>query len=424
MNRQLGPYRIVRKIGEGGMGIVYEAIHEDIERRVAVKLLRESFAAQPLVSSRFLNEARAVNRIAHPGIVQVNDVGKTPEGELYIIMEFLDGETLSRRRERLGGKLPFPMILYLSAQIASALAVAHAKGIVHRDLKPDNVIIVDDPVAPGGERTKLLDFGIAKIVTTAAVPNGATSTGVVMGTPNYMAPEQCRDSGQVDDKADVYALGVMLFLFAAGQLPFIGVGAEVLGMHLFKPPPSLAQFAPNAPPGFIALVDRLLVKEKAVRPAMTEVRDELEGLLSQYGPAAASGPTLLPVAFLMQPRPRAWSIALSAALALALGTGIHQWLQHRTPPAVSVAPRTAAAPPAKPAALPVTSTTVSVQVPVPPAPNVLPPVPVEPTAVGTPSGKPPRPKPFTDRPRRPPATPATHIAADGTVTKAGKVYED
>ena len=133
----VGPYRIEKKLGQGGMGAVYEAVHETIERRVAIKVLNPQLAQSPDVAVRFINEARAVNLVNHPGLVQVSDFGQMPDGTAYIVMELLEGETLSKRLARLGGKMPLPEILKLIRQITSALQAAHLKGIVHRDLKPD-----------------------------------------------------------------------------------------------------------------------------------------------------------------------------------------------------------------------------------------------------------------------------------------------
>ena len=157
----IGPYRVIREVGKGGMGAVYEAIHPQIERKVAIKVLHPEYAVNQQVVQRFFNEARAVNIVNHPSVVQISEFGQQPDGTAYIVMEFLEGESLGGRMKRLGGKLSVADTLRLTRQVAAALAAAHAKNIVHRDLKPDNVMIVSDPEAPGGERAKILDFGIA-----------------------------------------------------------------------------------------------------------------------------------------------------------------------------------------------------------------------------------------------------------------------
>jgi serine/threonine-protein kinase len=190
------------------------------------------------------------------------------------------------RETRKGGKLSIVESLRLSRQIAAALAATHAKNIVHRDLKPDNVMIVADPEAPGGERAKILDFGIAK-VAAAASTNGespaesvsTTRTGVMVGTPLYMAPEQCKGNGQVDAKADVYSLGVMLYRMLCGRPPFIGDGAgAVMAMHIYEPPPPLREFEPAVPEDLANLVHALLEKNPANRPPMQHVAQALEQL--------------------------------------------------------------------------------------------------------------------------------------------------
>ena len=211
---RIGPYRIVRRLGQGGMGAVYEAIHETIERRVAIKVLRPQLNVTADIAVRFINEARAVNLVNHPCIVQVSDYGQTAEGTAYIVMELLEGETLTKRLQRSGGKLPVNDALRLCRQILSALHAAHGKNIVHRDLKPDNVMLVaeTDPESGTRERVKLLDFGIAKVSSAPQGINKAdTQTDAVLGSPEYMSPEQCRGDRAIDAKADLYSLGVMLF---------------------------------------------------------------------------------------------------------------------------------------------------------------------------------------------------------------------
>lgn len=265
------------------MGAVFEAVQEPIGRRVAVKILHAKYAQEPQITARFFNEARAVNLVDHPGIVQVSDYGQLPDGTAYLVMEFLKGETLNQRQKQ-KGMLPLPEVLRLARQIASALAAAHEKGVYHRDLKPDNVMLVPDvdSEVPGRERAKLLDFGIAKVSAqqeSQAAGNGPrTSTDVVMGTPRYMAPEQCRGGIQIDDKADVYSLGIMLFEMLAGRAPFVGGSGEVLAMHIYEQPPQLRDLAPHVPEPLAQLIHRLIAKKKEERPTMREVVQLLEQL--------------------------------------------------------------------------------------------------------------------------------------------------
>src|SRR3954463_9432154 len=199
---RLGAYKIDRMLGEGGMGFVYEATHEVLNRRSAIKMLRPELATHEQVVTRFLNEAKAVNLIDHQNIVNVYDYGDSQDGSVYFVMEFLEGETLDdlmRKRQ----PMQVPLLLHVFGQIAKALAAAHAKQIVHRDLKPANVYIVareDNPYF-----IKLLDFGIAQLRGAGAV-QGLTVAGMVMGTPQYMSPEQV-SGGTVDARSDVWAMG-------------------------------------------------------------------------------------------------------------------------------------------------------------------------------------------------------------------------
>ena len=225
--RLVKDYRIERQLGQGGMGAVFAAEHRHIGRRAAVKVLLPELSQNPQFANRFLNEAKAVNLSRHPGLVEIFDFGLLEDGTAYIIMEFLEGEPLSGRLRRVGGRLPEPIALALSWHIAVALAAAHAVQIVHRDLKPDNVMIVPDRERAGRERVKVLDFGIAKMAAGAS-GQLKTATGTTIGTPEYMAPEQCTGSTALDGKADVYALGVMLYEMLAGALPF---RAEMADWH-------------------------------------------------------------------------------------------------------------------------------------------------------------------------------------------------
>lgn len=278
LDTTIGPYRIVRKISQGGMGIVYEAIHEAIERRVAIKVLHSDLSRSQEVLTRFFNEARAVNRIDHPGIVQCHDFGQLADGTAFIVMEFLKGETLSRRARRMNNAIPLPDIVRLLRQVAAALGAAHAKGIVHRDLKPDNVMIIADPEISGGERTKVLDFGIAKL----REPNGAgakavTKGDLLLGTPAYMSPEQCKGAGNVDAKTDCYSLGVMLYRLISGRLPLRAEGSgELMALHIFQEPEPLGGLCPWVPESLTQLVHRLLAKDKGARPDMAEVANHLD----------------------------------------------------------------------------------------------------------------------------------------------------
>ncbi len=294
----IGSYRVVRELGRGGMGSVYEVVHQELGRRAAIKVLHAQFSHDPQFASRFFNEARAVSIIDHPGVVEVLDFGRLPDDSTYIVMEFLKGESLKARMERARGPLG-PEALNLARQIASAVCAAHDKGIVHRDLKPDNVMIVPDPEAPGGERAKVLDFGIAKVAEEAQRPDAdvvKTEVGALLGTPAYMAPEQCRGAAAVDAKADVYSLGVILFQLLSGKLPFEGQGpGMIMAMHLMREPPPLREVEASVPPEVAELVHAMLRKDPTERPNMAQVVAELERLgaarTTRMAAAVASGST-------------------------------------------------------------------------------------------------------------------------------------
>ncbi len=274
----IGPYRILRKLGEGGMGTVYEAVQDPIDRRVAVKVLHPNIASAREMVERLFLEARSVNMIEHPGLVQVSDYGNAADGTAFIAMEFLRGQSLSAKLAAQKGPLPLKVALEICWQIADALTAVHQKGIVHRDLKPENIMLVPDPVSVGGHRAKILDFGIAKLMTEGGQ---RTRPDIVMGTPAYMSPEQCRGAGAVDEKTDVYALGIILFELLAGRRPYADIeGLAVLIMHVFSPPPILCKVAKAVTPEVSRLVDSMLVKDAATRMPMSEVRDRLAALLS------------------------------------------------------------------------------------------------------------------------------------------------
>ncbi|MFN0247557.1 MAG: serine/threonine protein kinase [Kofleriaceae bacterium] len=255
----VGSYRITGQIAVGGMGTVFRAEHTLIGRVAAIKVLHPEMTQSREIVTRFFNEAKATSGIKHPGIVEVFDFGYMQSGHAYLVMEYLEGETLSQRM-RARGTMPEGEAAMLMRGVCSALAAAHAKGVVHRDLKPDNIFIVPEPDSPLGERTKILDFGIAKL-TEVGEGNQHTKAGAVMGTPTYMSPEQCRGTGEVDHRADLYSIGCMLYELVIGRPPFTQTGAgELLGAHLFVEPDPPSRHG-HISPELEALVMRLLDKK-------------------------------------------------------------------------------------------------------------------------------------------------------------------
>lgn len=260
----IGPYEILGQIARGGMSEVYRGRHTRLERMVAIKILPVSLAAEQDFRERFTREAQGVATLQHPNIVQVYDFGDL-QNTYYMVMEFINGRDLgSIMRET--GPLPLKHTLNLLKQIAAALDYAHARGIVHRDIKPSNVMVENEPI-PGNTyaRAVLTDFGIAKL---RSGDTGATKTGMLMGTLNYMAPEQIRSSGQVDGRADVYALGVMTYQLLTGKLPFDAENPGALMLsHIQTPAPDPRLLKPDLPAHIALGLLRALEKDPALRPA-------------------------------------------------------------------------------------------------------------------------------------------------------------
>ncbi len=266
----VGNFRIVSLLGKGGMGEVWLAENTNAGTRVAIKLLRRDLSEDTHQVQRLFNEAIAVSRIPHAGIVRISDSG-FHAGQAYLVMELLVGETLHARIQR-KGHLTVRALCEIGRQIVSVLAATHAAGVTHRDLKPDNIFLVPD--AEAGERVKVLDFGLAKLAGNPAMTTTATSG---MGTPLYMSPEQWRSAANVDGRADVYSLGCMLFEMACGRPPFEATSfAEACARHLTETPPRASEIIDTIPESLDALVAAMLAKHPADRPELPDVADALD----------------------------------------------------------------------------------------------------------------------------------------------------
>jgi serine/threonine-protein kinase len=244
---KIGPYVVEAPLGRGSTAIVYRAVHAFLEKRVALKVMPEE--EQPQILERFLDEARLLARLSHPGLVHIYDCGILPQGGAFLAMELLEGELLHDRMRR-RGRLALDEMVDIVRQLTDALEVVHDAGLIHRDIKPTNIFLV-------GDRVKLLDFGVAKQLD--ARPR--TLPGQLLGTPYYMSPEQCRGDAHMDRRSDVYALGALVFQMATGRPPFdMATLPEVIEAHLLFAPPPLASLAPELPPAVGAVVARALAK--------------------------------------------------------------------------------------------------------------------------------------------------------------------
>jgi serine/threonine protein kinase len=277
IGREIGSYKIVDMIGRGGMGHVYRAQHPYIGKQVAIKLLKAEYSTQAEVVQRFFQEAKSVNNIHHENVIDVLDFGRTKEDEYFIIMELLEGRTLSQALQK---EAPFPLkrTAHICLQICAALEAAHKNNILHRDLKSDNIFLISR--AGQKDFVKVLDFGIAKLMNDPSAASN-TSTGMVMGTPLYMAPEQALGK-PLNAQTDVYALGVVLYQMATGTVPFFDPNPVALAtMHVTAEAPKPSKFFPGINPELEKIILKCLEKEQSDRFLSMRETAEAVGLASK-----------------------------------------------------------------------------------------------------------------------------------------------
>jgi serine/threonine-protein kinase len=324
-----GRYLIVRRIGEGGMGAVYEAKHTVIGKRVAVKVLLEKFHSNSDLVARLLQEARLASSIGHENIVDVTDFGTTDDGRSFVVMEFLEGEPLAQLIMR-EAPLPVERSLRIARQVASALGAAHAKGIYHRDVKPENVYLVRRGDA---DFVKVVDFGISKAVKQGgedpAESYRLTHTGLLLGTPLYMSPEQARGQDDLDHRVDIWALGVMLYECLTGEVPFhannyLGIISQVLTRD--APPPSHLRPELGIPEAVETVTMRAMQKDRQLRyQTMAALEHDLERLLAGDQNVGLPVAAAIPLEELAPPAesgPRRWHLAIAGALVMVIGIGM------------------------------------------------------------------------------------------------------
>lgn len=274
-------YRVDERISEGGMGTVYRATHVLMDKRVAIKVLHPSLAADDKIVARFSREARAASRISHPHALNVTDFGESDSGVVFLVMEYLNGKTL---KEIVQGEGPMSLarVVGIIKQVSGALDAAHAEGVVHRDLKSDNIMLIEAP--DGSDWAKVLDFGIAKIKEPIGeVDPGLTAPNLIIGTPQYMSPEQCSQASEIDARSDIYSLGIITYEMLTGHVPFTGESPTAIMMkHLQEPPPNVLEERADLP----VEVGRVITSAMAKRP---EDRFQSAGELSDALSAAAAG---------------------------------------------------------------------------------------------------------------------------------------
>ncbi|MCA1593673.1 MAG: protein kinase [Acidobacteria bacterium] len=285
-----GKYRIEEKIDEGGMGAVYRATHILMEKTVAIKVLHPALAADDTIVARFTREAKAASRISHPHALTVTDFGESENGVVFLVMEYLRGRTL-KDIVRAEGPMPLPRVVEIIRQVCGALTAAHAEGVVHRDLKSDNIMLEE---SGGGDWAKVLDFGIAKIQEPVGTQDpGLTAPNLIIGTPQYMSPEQCSHASEIDSRSDIYSLGVILYEMLVGHVPFTGDSpTAIMVQHMQDPPPSILEERKDLPAAVGRVVARTLAKNPEERyQSAGELSEDLTLAATGQAPAVVATPT-------------------------------------------------------------------------------------------------------------------------------------
>jgi serine/threonine-protein kinase len=356
----LGEWRIEAQVGEGGMGTVYAAVHTVIGKRAAIKVIRNRLHADLHAAERFLQEARVVNQVGHPNIVDIFQLGRLDDGRPYLVMELLQGATLGERLDL--GRVPVIEAIDILLQVCAALSAAHASGVIHRDLQPDNIFLAEQR---GATVVKLVDWGIAKMKSRPADAVEVTGAGTMVGTPRYIAPEQARGQN-VDELTDVYSLGAIAHeLFLEAPVFSCDNVADLLVAHLREPVSPPRDVWPDMPARLERLLLAMLEKEQTARPSVAEIVTELELVKQELGeklvPALAvgSGPVRITGRHAMtparvsgteptclsdaepEPAPRTrrttWSAGVAAAMAVVAAIGFTHALASSGP----VAPKPA-----------------------------------------------------------------------------------